>query len=126
MREELEALKTLEVYGIASCVSVEEKNQARLTIETALKEYETLKTLHANQVETINALLEEDKTKEKKLKALEYIKDLFDFDFAIRFGNNQPMLRITNKLYEKLGKPFYYWEIPITQEKYDLLKEVLK
>lgn len=62
---------------------------------------------------------------EKELKALEVIKELFDFDFAIRYGNNQPILRITNKLYEKLGKPFYYWELPITQEEYDLLKEVL-
>lgn len=61
----------------------------------------------------------------KKLKALEIIRELFDFDFAIRYGNNQPILRITNKLYEKLGKPFYYWELPITQEQADRLKEVL-
>ena len=50
---------------------------------------------------------------------LEFIKELFDFDFAIRVGNNQPMLMITNK------KTNDYWEIPITKEKYDLLKEVL-
>lgn len=56
---------------------------------------------------------------EKELKALEIIKDLFDFDFALRFPSNQPMLRITNKRTNE------YWEIPITQEKQDLLKEVM-
>lgn len=56
---------------------------------------------------------------EKELKALEIIKDLFDFDFALRFPNNQPMLRITNKRTNE------YWEIPISKEKHDLLKEEL-
>ena len=55
---------------------------------------------------------------EKELKALEIIKDLFDFDFALRFPSNQPMLRITNKRTNE------YWEIPLTKE-YELLKEVL-
>ena len=56
----------------------------------------------------------------KELKALVVLKDLFDFDFALRFPSNQPMLRIENKRTNE------YWEIPITQEKYDLLKEVLE
>ena len=56
---------------------------------------------------------------ERKLIALETIKELFGFDFAIRFGSNQPILMITNKITNE------YWEIPLTQEEYDLLKEVL-
>lgn len=56
---------------------------------------------------------------EKELKALESVKELFDFDFAIRFPTNQPMLRIMNKRTNE------YWEIPIPKEKHDLLKEVL-
>lgn len=55
----------------------------------------------------------------KELKALESVKELFDFDFAIRFPTNQPMLRIMNKRTNE------YWEIPIPKEKHDLLKEVL-
>ena len=55
---------------------------------------------------------------EKELKALVVLKDLFDFDFALRFPSNQPMLRIENKRTNE------YWEIPVAQEKYDLLKEV--
>lgn len=53
------------------------------------------------------------------LKSLEIIKELFDFDFAIRFGDNQPMIKITNK---RNGQ---YWELPETTEICDLLKEVL-
>ncbi len=56
---------------------------------------------------------------EKELRALEIIKELFDFDFAIRFGDNQPMIKITNK---RNGQ---YWELPETTEICDLLKEVL-
>lgn len=56
---------------------------------------------------------------EKELKALEIIKELFDFDFALRFPNNQPMIKITNK---RNGQ---YWELPETTEICDLLKEVL-
>lgn len=52
-------------------------------------------------------------------KALEIIKELFDFDFAIRFGNNQSMLMIINKRTNE------YWELPISKDKYDLLKEIL-
>ena len=57
---------------------------------------------------------------EKELKALIVLKDLFDFDFALRFPSNQPMLRIANKRTNE------YWEIPVTQEEYDLLKRRLK
>lgn len=64
-------------------------------------------------------LHEETKILGKVIKAFEIIKELFDFDFALRFPNDQPMLMITNK------KTNDYWEIPITKEKYDLLKEVL-
>ena len=55
---------------------------------------------------------------ENKIKVLVALKDLFDFDFALRFPSNQPMLKITNKL------TFEDWEIPITQKLYNLLKEV--
>ncbi len=54
----------------------------------------------------------------KKEKALVVLKDLFDFDFALRFPSNQPMLRIENKRTNE------YWEIPVTKEEYDLLKEM--
>ena len=57
---------------------------------------------------------------EEELKALETVKGLFGFDFAIRFGDNQRMLMITNKRTNE------YWEMPLTQEKYDLLKEVFE
>lgn len=59
---------------------------------------------------------------EKFLKAqntLEIIKELFDFDFAIRFGDNQPIIKITNK------RNGLYWELPETTKICDLLKEVL-
>lgn len=56
---------------------------------------------------------------ETALEALEIINELFDFDFAIRFGDNQPMIKITNK---RNGQ---YWELPILKEKFDLLKETL-
>ena len=39
----------------------------------------------------------------------------FDFDAAIRYGNNQPMLKITNKRTNE------YWELPITKNEYDLI-----
>ena len=55
----------------------------------------------------------------KELKALEIVKELFDFDFTLRFPSNQPMLRITNKQTNE------YWEMPIPKDKYELLKEVL-
>ena len=56
---------------------------------------------------------------EKDLKALVVLKGLFGFDFALRFPSNQPMLRIINKRTNE------YWEIPISKEEYDLLKEVM-
>ena len=56
---------------------------------------------------------------EKLDEALEIIKELFDFDFAIRYGDNQPMIKITNK---RNGQ---YWELPETNEICDLLKKVL-
>lgn len=55
----------------------------------------------------------------RKARALETIRELFDFDFALRFSNNQPMLMITNKRTNE------YWEMPIPREKYDSLKKVL-
>ena len=59
-------------------------------------------------------------TIEKELKALIVLKDLFDFDFALRFPSNQPMLRIENKRTNE------YWEIPVALEKYVLLKRGIK
>lgn len=50
---------------------------------------------------------------------LEIIFNHFDFDAAIRYGNNQPMLKITNKRTNE------YWELPIAKEKYDLLMKVM-
>ncbi len=56
-------------------------------------------------------------TQLNKIKSLDIIKELFDFDFALRFGSNQPMLMIINK------KTNEYWELPISKDKWDLLKE---
>jgi hypothetical protein len=56
---------------------------------------------------------------EKELKVLNIFKELFDFDLAFRFPNNQPMLMIANK---HGGGSFF---VTISEDKYDLLKEVL-
>lgn len=82
----------------------------------ALKEFKNQQqgvNVYAN--EYLDIIEKEFKEKEKTDKVLEVIKDLFDFDFAIRFPDNQNMLRITNK------RTSEYWEIPITQEQSDLL-----
>ena len=76
------------------------------TIEKDLKRLEQLEIMYSNCV------FEGAKQK----KTLENIKELFDFDFALRFPSNQPMLRITNKRTNE------YWEIPISKEEYDLLR----
>lgn len=106
-------------------------------IEKELKEYQEFKDIAkrynwddiTSEIFNVNAdkkyrdlfssaiiLIQEDY---RKARALEGLKELFDFDFALRFPNNQPMLRITNKRTNE------YWEIPIPKEKYDSLKKVL-
>lgn len=85
-------------------------------IEKALEERGEFELKYAK---THVALCKSREENSKKGKALKVAKNLFDFDFALRFPNNQPMLKITNKLTNE------YWEVPITQEEYDLLKEVL-
>lgn len=107
MSKELTPLEALN--KIAYCYGFDENITI---IETALKDYENLKLKHRSMQD---AVLEDF----KKLKALEIIKELFDFDFAIRFGNNQPMLKIMNK---RTGE---YWELPISIEKWNTLKEEL-
>ena len=92
MNESLEATKRLK-WGYA--ITREERINLCECIEQALKD------------------------KEKTDEALENIKELFDFDFALRFPTNQPMLRITNKRTNE------YWELPVSKETQDLLKEVL-
>lgn len=57
---------------------------------------------------------------EKELKACETIKELFDFSTALRFPDNQPMLMIVNKRKNE------YWEIPLTKEQYESMKEALE
>ena len=42
------------------------------------------------------------------------LKNHLGFDFAVRFGNNQTMMRVTNKRTKE------YWEIPIPKNDYDL------
>ena len=135
MSKELEALEWLNYYKnkLQNSGQTIRPNGFDI-IETALKNYEKLTnkpiTLYGRTHGHTQALIDticknykevkitnlEDK---KKLKALVVLKDLFDFDFALRFPTNQPMLRITNKLTNE------YWEIPITQKGYDLLKEVM-
>ena len=92
-------------------------------IENALKEKVILEKNVKRQIKTIayyqNLALEGKLERDKKLIVLEIIKELFDFDFAIRFGNNQPMLKIINKRTNE------YWELPIPKDKYYILKEVL-
>ena len=79
------------------------------------------------ELEKAFVALSKDDEKAKKLlskeieknRAFEIIKEFFEFDFALRFPNNQPMIMITNK------HGGSYFEIPISKDKYDLLKEVL-
>ena len=87
------------------------KRECLKIIETALKDYDRRLKL-AKEYEDVNNVA-------KRLKAFEVLKELFDFDFAIRFGTNQIMLTIINKRTNE------YWELPIPKDKYDLLKEVL-
>ena len=103
-------------------------------IETTLKNYEELtskpailyRSTHGSSQALIDTICKNYKEvkitnleDENKLKALEIFKEMFSFDFALRFSDNQAMLMIINKKTEE------YWELPISKEKQDLLKEVL-
>ena len=88
------------------------KTKQYSAIKQDLEDYEEMK-------HSFNIITCENGDLLKYKRALDIIKELFDFDFALRFPNNQPMLRITNKLTKE------YWEIRLEQEEYDLLKEVL-
>lgn len=99
-------------------------------IESTLKNKEQDKELY-NKVAKANLEIGQDNCRLNELvnkmfndlikldKFIEVIKGLFDFDFAIRYGDNQPMIKITNK---RNGQ---YWELPETTEICDLLKEIL-
>lgn len=80
--------------------------------------FESLK-YHIRCIDPNSSGMAVHKAIETSLKALEIIKELFDFGFALRFGDNQPMLMIINKRTNE------YWELPIPKEKFDLLKEAL-
>ena len=133
MSKELRAFRKI-CKNLNSYEFTDEYKKNKKLIETALKNYAELTnrpvilcgrthgytqalidTICKNYKEVKITNLED----EKKLKVLEIIKELFDFDFAIRFGDNQPMIKITNK---RNGQ---YWELPETTEICDLLKEVL-
>lgn len=118
MSKELEALKLikwkLEDEGILG-----KEYELCDIIEKALKEKEELKKAFdslSKEEEKVMKLLSKEI---EKNRALVIIKELFEFDFALRFPNNQPMLMITNKYGGS------YFEIPISKDKYDLLKEAL-
>lgn len=126
MSEELEALEEIKTCKLIDHVKVKEG-----LFSNKLIGYERRygKDVFSKQIPIIEKALEEGEMAQFKLKslgnfvlkdkALGVVKNLFDFDFALRFPNNQPMLKITNKRTNE------YWEVPITQEQYDLLNEVL-
>lgn len=133
MSKELRAFRKI-CRNLNSYEFTDEYKKNKKLIETTLKNYEELTSkpaiLHGRThghtqalIDTICKNYKEVKVTnledEKQLKALETIRELFDFDFALRFPNNQPMLMITNKRTNE------YWEIPIPKEKYDSLKKVL-
>ena len=92
-------------------------------IETALKDYEMEHTLRV-RLENINyELVREKQANEKKLKALEIIKekqiDVYHIKNLIEFGlSSKDAVDIYNK-----NKDIVF---QITEEGFDLLKEVLK
>lgn len=67
----------------------------------------------------LNSLWDYVEDIQKELKAFDVIDSLFDFSTALRFPDNQPILMITNKRTNE------YWEIPLTQEQYESMKEEL-
>ena len=134
MSKELEALNKLKRDLSEHYLSDTAKDTLYQIIETSLNE----KTNIENRLDEIfknhniksftelnerlcdyNELKFDDDIKQKKLKALKVIEELFDFHFALRFPSNQSMLRITNKQTNE------YWEIPVAEEKYNSLKKVL-
>lgn len=58
----------------------------------------------------------------RTIKELNLIKEELDFDVALRYPTNEPMLRITTKR----AKNKQYIETPISRELYDLLKRFFK
>ena len=82
-----------------------------------MEHYSDKETLNEDQKKSKQCVFRYCDDIKKELKALVVLKDSFDFDFALRFPSNQPMLKITNKRTNE------YWEIPITKEEFDLLKD---
>ena len=111
-------VKSLEkgVYNIVDKILVARQEKVNESITSQLRDL--MKEKGITELFTID----ESKVLQlvKEHKALEIIKELFDFDFAWRFPNNQAMLMIINK------KTKEYWEIPITKDNCFLLKEVFE
>ena len=110
MSKELEALeKIIDTY----CIDNIDKEIS--IIATALKDYEMEHTLRIRLENAIYELLREKQENEKKLKALEIIKEK---------GVNVGLLsRCSNA--ERYNKGMCYEPRYLTQEEYGLLKEVL-
>lgn len=105
----LEALHSFDHW-----IQVEFADQFKI-IEKALKDSEKTDKYYAKLLESV--------LNDKEHKALEIIKDIFDFDFIqIKIDNTILYnMRMTNKI------THYVQNIDIkTKEQFDLLKEVLK
>lgn len=102
MSKELEVLEQLKYYNTIANDDFDMTNELSI-IETALKEYEGAK-------KHIEALNKERIENSIKLKALEIIKKIIKYDIEVN-GNNTI--------------PEYYQNDVLTQEEFELLKEVL-
>lgn len=127
MSKELESLKELGDYridvdnAIGYCIK---DTYEYSVIETALKDYEELFKMFPYEETTARQLLivltqlgiKDSDTLLKKLKALEFIKDILEIEMFV--GANK---RVDYVLYFKNGKH----AVNLNEETYDLFKEVL-